>query len=97
MERLRRQHGPLGMHRIPACVRVIGLTNSWDKQMATSATLWEANVKLCFAYRLSLLLFPLCSKKLLNQRPQTRDPQPQTMGHKLPTTDHQPQTTKHRP
>ena len=36
--------------RIPACVWVIGLAICGDKAMATLATLWEDNIKVCRAH-----------------------------------------------
>ena len=37
--------------RIPACVWVIGLAICGDKQMATLATLWKANIEVCFVHQ----------------------------------------------
>ena len=36
---------------IPTCVWVIGLAICGDKQMATLATLWKANIEVCFVHQ----------------------------------------------
>ena len=37
--------------RIPACVLVMGLAICGDNQMATLATLWKANIKMCYVHQ----------------------------------------------
>ena len=51
--------------RIPACVWVIGLAICGDKAMATLATLWEDNIKVCRAHT---VLFRRRSDNLFRRR-----------------------------
>ena len=51
--------------RIPACVWVIGLAICGDKAMATLATLWEDNIKVCRAHT---VLFRRRSGNLFRRR-----------------------------
>ena len=50
--------------RIAACIWVIGLAIRGDKQMATSASLWKANIKVCFVHQ---QLFPRGSSRLFRR------------------------------
>ena len=51
--------------RVPACVWVIGLSICGDKAMATLATLWEDNIKVC---RVHTVLFRQRSDILFRRR-----------------------------
>ena len=50
--------------RILACVWVIGIAVCGDKQMTALATLWKANIEVCFVHQ---QLFRQCSGNLFGQ------------------------------
>ena len=49
VERLHRQHWPLGTH--PRMCMGDRTRHLWDRQMATLATLWKANIDVCFVHQ----------------------------------------------
>ena len=64
--------------RTPACVWVIGLAICGDKAMATLATLWEDNIKVCRAHT---VLFRRRSDNLFRRRSSVSlEPPPEQSG-----------------